>query len=183
MRNLSPNFAYKDQRFGCLSRAAAVLLYIKNYLSQWLEKNPHITNRLACIVRDFLGVECRDVAFAVFATYGVQLIEPFFVRTIDKKANHSSLKVFYKSLHDRMADPVTDDFFKFISPWFDCVSEDLFAGVIESYNKDVVKAVQSVSEMYMEQCVTLANLMMPELKVVLARQRIIMVSLLLLWSF
>ena len=164
-------FAYKDQRFGCLSRAAAVLLYIKNYLSQWLEKNPHITNRLACIVRDFLGVEYLDVAFAVFATYGIQLIEPFFVRTIDKEANHSTLKVFYKALHDRMAESVTDDFFTLCLPWFDCVSEDLFTGVIESYNKDVVEAVKSVSEMYMEQCVALANLMMPELKVVLARQR------------
>ena len=47
-------FAYKDQRFGCLSRAAAVILYIKSYLDQWLEKHPNITIRLACLVRDFL---------------------------------------------------------------------------------------------------------------------------------
>ena len=147
-------FAYKDQRFGCLSRAAAVILYIKSYLDQWLEKNPNITNRLACLVRDFLKVEYIDIAFAVFATFGIQLIEPFFVNTVEVSATHSSLKFFQLSM-----------------PWFEVVRPTLLKGVMESYNKDVVKAVQNLAEKHMEQCIELANLMMPELRMVLARQR------------
>ena len=50
-------FAYKDQRFGCLSRASAVVLYINEYLKEWLENNPSVTNRLACLVRDILKIE------------------------------------------------------------------------------------------------------------------------------
>ena len=160
-------FAYKDQRFGCLSRAAAVILYIKSYLDQWLEKNSNITNRLACLVRYFLKVEYIDIAFAVFATFGIQLIEPFFVNTIEVGATHSSLK----GLHQRMADPVTEEFFQLSTPWFEVVRPTLLKGVMESYNKDVVKTVQNLAEKHMEQCIELANLMMPELRMVLARQR------------
>ena len=43
-------FDYKDQRFGCLSPACAIILYIKDYLIEWLAVNSGITNRLACFV-------------------------------------------------------------------------------------------------------------------------------------
>ena len=82
-------FDYKDLRIGCLSRACAVILYIKTHLPDWLDENPDITNRLACLVRDFLDVEYLDVAFTVFAAYGIQLIEPFFAATIYTEATHS----------------------------------------------------------------------------------------------
>ena len=44
-------FAYKDSRFRCLSRAAAVLIHHYDHLSQFLSQNPQITHRLACLVR------------------------------------------------------------------------------------------------------------------------------------
>ena len=40
-------FAY---RFGCLSRAVAVLVYNFDHLVEFLYQNPHIKNRLACLV-------------------------------------------------------------------------------------------------------------------------------------
>ena len=40
-------FAHKDHRFGCLSRAAGVLLYNFEWLEQYLNSNPQITNRLS----------------------------------------------------------------------------------------------------------------------------------------
>ena len=122
-------------------------------------------------MRDFLKVEYIDIVFAVFAKFGIQLIEPFFVNTIEVGATHSSLKVFYQGLHQRMADPVTEEFFQLSTPWFEVVRPTLLKGLMESYNKDVVKAVQNLAEKHMEQCIELANLMMPELRVVLARQR------------
>ena len=39
-------FSYKDQRFGCLSRAAGVLLHNLPYIQMFLDENPHINNRL-----------------------------------------------------------------------------------------------------------------------------------------
>ena len=47
-------FAYKDSRFGCLSRAAAILTYHFGHLTEFLSQNPHINNRLACLVREVM---------------------------------------------------------------------------------------------------------------------------------
>ena len=165
-------FSYKDQRFGCLSRACAVILYIKHFLRDWLDDNPNVTNRLACLVRDFLDVEYLDIAFAVFASFGIQLIEPFFAATINTDATHSSLKKYYKELHDQMKNEIDNTFFTFDDdPWFTAVSSETSQNVKKSYNLDVVDAVRSVAEQNMDECIKLANLMLPELRTVLARQR------------
>ena len=163
-------FAYKDQRFGCLSKAAAVILYIKSYLGQWLEKNPNITNRLACLVR-FLESRVYRYCICRVCNLWNTVDITFFVNTIEVGATHSSRAVFYQGLHQRMVDPVTEEFFQLSAPWFEVVRPTLLKGVMESYNKDVVKAVQNLAEKHMEQCIELANLMMPELRMVLARQR------------
>ena len=47
-------FSYKVQRFGGLSRAAAVLIYNMEWLAIFLHQNPQINNRLACLVRQLL---------------------------------------------------------------------------------------------------------------------------------
>ena len=164
-------FAYKDHRFGCLSRACAVIVYIKEYLCTWLEDNPGVTNRLACLVRDMLKVDYLDVAFSVFAALGIQLIEPFLAYTTSSVATHSNLKDFYQSLHDRMDSPVTEEFFQFNNPWFTCVSANMFEKIQNSYNSKVVEVVKNKSLENIDECVMLANLIMPELKTVLGRQR------------
>ena len=163
-------FAYKDHRFGCLSRAAAVIVYLKPWLKQWLEENPNVTNRLACIVRDFLEIDYLDVALTCFAAAGLQLIEPFFSTTISEKSTHTSLQKFYKCLHQKMGEEVTMDFFNFKSPWFS-VSSSIFNGVKESYNTNVVEAVEEMAMRYEDECVPLMNFFMEELRTVLARQR------------
>lgn len=164
-------FAYKDERFGCFSRACAVDLYIKPLLDNWLDDNPGISNRLACIVRDFLKVEYLDVAFTVFASFGIQLIEPFYATTIAEGATHSSLKVFYQGMFNRLEDPIARTFFDFKLPWFEVVTPVLFKAVTESYNLNVVETVQNMAETHMTECIKLANLIRPELQQVLGRQR------------
>ena len=75
-------FCYKDQRFGCLSKASGVLLYNLPYLKQFLAKNPNINNRLACLVREVLELPYLVMVFAVFAAVGIRVIEPFYVKII-----------------------------------------------------------------------------------------------------
>ena len=93
-------FSYKDQQFGCLSRAAGVLLHNLPYLEQFLASNPHINNKLACLVRELLDLPYLKVVFAVFAAVGVHVIEPFYSKTIDKMSTHSTLKEFYTLLYN-----------------------------------------------------------------------------------
>jgi hypothetical protein len=55
-------FAYKDARFGCLSRAAAVLLYHWTDLRDFLAAFPSINNRLACLVREVNPLTSPDLS-------------------------------------------------------------------------------------------------------------------------
>ena len=164
-------FAYKDNRFGCLSRAAAVLLYNYDHLTDFLKQNPHINNRLACLVREVLDLPYLKVVLVVFACLGVHLVEPFYARTIEKGATHSALIKFYKDLHTSLGQPVTNAFITFIKPEYAGVSEELFSGVKENYGKEVLKAVSDLAEDHIDDVRKLTNLMLPELQTVLARQR------------
>ena len=99
-------FAYKDQRFGCMNRPAGVLLFYYDHLSEFLTQNPQICNRLACLVREGINLPYLKVVLAVFAIFGLHLIEPFYAKTIAKGATHSSLKQFYNDLHSSMSNTV-----------------------------------------------------------------------------
>ena len=164
-------FAYKDQRFGCLSRAAAVLLFLYEHLGNFLVENTQIVNKLACLARELLELPYLKTVFLVFAALGVHIIEPFFARTIQIDATHSSLKQFYKELYDGMDTTVDVTFFHFASPKFKAVSEEMFKGVKESYGTEVIEVVKSYSVEYGSEAVKLVNLMLPQLRVVLGRQR------------
>ena len=94
-------FSYKDQRFGCLSRAAAVLLFNLEWM-EFLQENPSINNRLACLGRDLLEIPYIKPVFVVFAAFGIHLIEPFYSKTIQLGATHSQLGLFYKGLFSSM---------------------------------------------------------------------------------
>ena len=147
------------------------MVFLPPWMDDFLDENPKITNRMACIVRSFLKVEYLKPTFTVFAALGIQLIEPFYSATIAKGATHSQLKIFYQTPHDQLSRNVTEDFFTFKEPWFDCVPQNLFDAVKASYSKQVVEAIESVASEYLPECITLCNFILPELKVVLGRQR------------
>ena len=75
-------FAYKDARFGCLSRAAAVLLHHWTDLSDFLAAFPEINNRLACLVREVMALSYLTPVFITWACFGVHLVgsnvSPYF---------------------------------------------------------------------------------------------------------
>ena len=164
-------FSYKDQRFGCLSRAAGVLLCLMEWLAMFLDQNPQVSNKLACLIRDLLELPYLKVVFLVFAAVGVQVIEPFYCKTIDKFATHSKLKEFYKGLYTSMSREIGAEFFSLDKPAFDCVSEEMFAGVKKSYGSSVVLAMKLTATDNMDDAIKLANLVLAEMKEVLARQR------------
>ena len=164
-------FSYKDHRFGCLSRAAAVLLYNFDHLKTFLETNQQITNRLACLVRNLMELPYLKVVFCVMAIFGVHLIEPFYCRTISAEATHSSLKDFYKNLHNSMSQTLSETFFNLRLPSFAGVSDRLFKAVCKDYGTDVLESVRYHASEQIDDVVKLANFILPELRTVLARQR------------
>ena len=83
-------FSYKDNRFGCLPRAAAVLLFHWDHLREFLSLNPDINNRLACLVREVMELPYLQPVLAAVACLGVHLIEPFYANTISTTSTHSS---------------------------------------------------------------------------------------------
>lgn len=165
-------FSYKDSRFGCLSRAAAVLLYHWGHLQEFLSLNPSVNNRLACLVREVMDLPYLKPVLVVVACLGVHLVEPFYTNTINTTSTHSSLKLFYRSIYTSMEEgTVSEDFYSFSSPLLQGVNEELFEGVKKSYKQEVLAVVTEVASEHKEEVVQLAKGMLPHLSTVLARQR------------
>ena len=164
-------FAYKDARFGLLSRAAAIALYNYENISSFLDDFPDINNRLACLVREVMVLPYLKPVLVVWAILGLHLVEPFYSRTIQQGATHLSLKLFYKEIYQSMEGLGDTEFFLSDKPALDGVSEELFNAVKESYTQEVVEVVVEQAKLYREEVVKLTKLTMVEMKQVLARQR------------
>ena len=90
--------------------------------------NPHINNRLACLVRELLELSYLKVVFTVFAAVGVHVIEPFYWKTIDKESTHSSVKDYYAKLYSDLG-KVADETFL---PWRElCLSQSVPRCLVE----------------------------------------------------
>ena len=99
-------FCYKDTRFGCLSKAAAIAIYNFDNISDFLEQFSDINIRLACLVREVMDLPYLKPVLVVWAILGLHLVEPLDAITIQEKATHSSLTEFCKGLYSSMAKPV-----------------------------------------------------------------------------
>ena len=163
-------FCYKDARFGCLSKAAAVALYNFDNIWSFLEDFPDISNRLACLVREVMTMPYLKPVLLVWAALGLHLVEPFY-RTIQTGATHSSLMAFFKSLYSSMTRPVDASFFELKEPKLEGVGKELFEGAKKNYGEDVVDSLVQAGNLYKEEAVILMNLTMTEASIVLARQR------------
>ena len=164
-------FSYKEARFGCLSKAAAVALYNFDNISSFLEEFPDINNRLACLVREVIMLPYLKPVLVVWAALGIHLVEPFYARTIQEGATHSSLKEFFRNLYQSMLRPITEDFFLMQQPQLDGVGCNLFENVKKHYGMDIVDSVIESANEYIGEATMVANLTMEELRIVLARQR------------
>ena len=165
-------FSLKDARFGELSKSSAIMCYHWNDFCSFLESHSYITNKLACLVRDALKLDYVKVVVAVVAALGVHLVSPYHAMTIHKDATHSSLQVFFKTLYsDLINHEVDGDFFKFDAPEFHSVSQQLFDNVKKEYKMDVLNSVGEMARSHLDECITLANKMIPQIGDVLAMQR------------
>ena len=165
-------FSLKDARFGELSKSSAIMCYHWNDFCSFLEKHSYITNKLACLVRDALNLDYVKVVVAVVAAIGVHLISPYHAMTIHKDATHSSLQVSLKTLYNDLIDhEVNEDFFKFDAPEFESVSQQLFDNVKKEYKMDVLNSVGEMARSHLDDCIKLANKMIPQIADVLAMQR------------
>ena len=164
-------FCYKDQRFGALSKASGVLLFNLPFLKQFLDQNPNINNKLACLTRECLELPYLEVVMATFAAIGIHVIEPFFAKTIDKSSTHSTLKEFYTKLHSDLGKVQSAEFFSLESPVLESETMELFSGVLQGYGKGVVAAVRDTAQDHIEDCVGLLNLIFPAMQKCLAKQR------------
>ena len=149
-------FSFKDSRFGCLSRAAAVLLFHWEHLKEVLALNPAINNRLACLVREVMELPyLQPVLACVWASNW------WSPSTISTTSTHSSLKEFFISLYESMEDKLGDNFFTFANPVFRGVYWELFEGVKISYKEEVLSVVTKVASTHKEEVLKLGEGILP----------------------
>ena len=164
-------FLYKEERFGCFPKAASVVLYSRESFYQFLSTHPDVDNRLACIVRNIYRQEYLVLVLAVVSAFGMQLVETFHAKTLSHESNHNTLRVFFKELHDKMNENLTEEFFLLESPWFPGISQSLYDEVLSNYKPHIVFSVKSALGENMEPAIKLGNFMLPQLQETLARQR------------
>ena len=130
------------------------------------------TNKLACLVRDALCLEYIRVVVPLIAVIGVQLVARYYAMTISNKSTHSSLKLFFENLYEELCNHQVDEtFFSLTSPAFKSVSDKLFQEEQKNYEIDIVKAVKEMAESHINDCITLAQIMLPHLGEVFRSQR------------
>ncbi|KAL5500287.1 hypothetical protein EMCRGX_G011821 [Ephydatia muelleri] len=124
-----------------MSKAAAVLVNNYEHLAGFLSDNPHISNKLACLVRELTNLPHLRVVYCAFAALRVHLIEPFYARTITQGATNSELKVFYKKIYECLINQKAhSEFLIFSKPFFPGVLEMLLKGVKNSYGMSVLQS-------------------------------------------
>lgn len=165
-------FQMKDSRFGLLSQSCAVCLYHWNDFESFLDSHSYITNKLACLIRDGMQQSYVKVVSCVCAAFGVHLILPFHYKTKSTKSTHTSLKEFFTTLHNNLTSvPVNESFFDFISPAFSAFSDDVFNGSKKEFGNDVLQTVTMYAKKHLDECVVLANIILPKLAETLSMQR------------
>ena len=92
--------------------------------------------------------------------------------SISNKSTHNSLKLFFENLNEELFKHQVDEiFFSLTSPAFISLSDKLFTEVQKNHVLDVVKAIKEMAESHMNDCITLAQIMLPHLREVLRSQR------------
>ena len=148
------------------------MCYHWNDFNDFLDTHDYVTNKLACLVRDVINLEYIRVIIAVVAAIGTHLINPYHTKTINTDSTHSSLKEFFSELYsDLQTKKIDNQFFEFLSPVFGSISSRLFSAVKKKYCEDVVSAVKQTATIYIEDCTTLTNTLLPDLAETLSRQR------------
>ena len=109
---------------------------------------------------------------ATLALLGIYLIEPFYDKTIEKNATQSILKKFYKNLH-RTWKSLGEEGAGGVHNQHYLAREymELFCGVKKTYGEeDVMETVMEVASESRTEAAYLTNLVIPELRTVLARE-------------
>ncbi|QQP32311.1 Hypothetical protein FKW44_024250, partial [Caligus rogercresseyi] len=167
LKLVAPEYSHKPW-----NRYREFLLFLEQrQVSKFLSQNPHINNRLACLVREVMELPYLKVVLVAFACLGVHLVEPFYARTIEKDATHTQLREFYKGLHTGLGQPISDNYTTFTTPEYPVVSDKLFSSVKKTYTEEVLNSVSDVAAEHLDEVKKLTDLMLPHLKTVLARQR------------
>ena len=169
--NINPHFfQYRDDRFDGLAHGCALVLHLwKSYFS-WLNERTDINNRLACYSRSMENVSYLRISLAVFAAFGIHLIEPFNATMFSKQTTHSTLLAFYKSLMLKLDETLTENFFSFNENAFG-FPDEYFEGCKNKYHLDLVKCVSDVAAENLTDCINLANFILPSVKKTIISQR------------
>ena len=80
-------------------------------------------------------------------------------------------KCLLRLYNDLIDHEVNEDFFKFDAPEFESVSQQLFDNVKKEYKMDVLNSVGEMARSHLDDCIKLANKMIPQIADVLAMQR------------
>ena len=161
----------KGAGFGCLSRCAAIACHHWADFSHFLDTHDNITNKLACLVRHALDNEWIKKVIAVVATLGIHIISPFHYISISNGMVHDDIREFLTDMNNDMRNRVVAaDFFHLNGPVVGNITRAIFDSVLKEYHAEIVMSIRNLSQNYMNDCIILAQKILPKFAVSIVRQ-------------
>ena len=114
------------ERFNSLVYSAATFLLVDPLVTDFLDKNDHITNQLACLVRSFQTLEYVRVLAAVAVALGSHLILPFISLTSSTTTTQQKLMVAFPALYKDLTTTDPECLLNLDQPAFSFISPDRF---------------------------------------------------------
>ena len=161
-----------DARFGCLSRCAAIACHHWADFSHFLDTHDNITNKLACLVRHSFDHKWIKLVIAVVATLVIHVISPFHYISISNGMVHDDIGEFLTDMNNDMPNRVVAaDFFHLDGPVVGSITCAIFDSVLKEYHAEVVMSICNLSQNYTNDCITLAQKILPKFAESIVRQR------------
>ena len=134
--------ALKMERFNRFVYLCAVVLYIQDDVTAFLDKYDHITNTLACIVRSFESAEYLSVFCAVGALVGIHLTQPYLSITYYDPLKYQQLIPAMQTLYSDLQNTTGESLFDITKPAFKFISNERFKESCK-WPKEIMSAVSS----------------------------------------
>lgn len=155
------SFSLKDERFDRLTLCCAVGVHHYDDANEFLQKYEHVTNQLACIVRNFLDIEILKVMFCVGALVGLHLVGPFLSLTTSKATTYSTLIPAFKQLHVDLQTTNPALLLDISTPAFKFISRERFLST--RYDNDICASLSDTIEKYRPHIIGVLGPLLPAL--------------------
>ena len=149
------------ERFNSLCYTCMVALWLDQHAPGFLEKNTHITNNLACIVRSFESLDYLRVCACLGVILLVHLVEPFLSLTSSSITSWDKLQTAFPTLYKDLQTVKPQLLLDLTTPALSFISAERFKHCLPP--ADLLLPAQIMIETHRQELIDLLQILLPRL--------------------